>query len=156
MLDSDTLLLEYSLGEKRSYAWVVTPTSIKGVELPARQEIEATAQRVTLALTARNREVKNETVSQAQLRISRTDNDYAEAASELGKMVLGPVSSLLGQKRVVIVADGALQLVPFAALPTPTSPTTVRENSMVRPDTSISLPILHSTSMKKRRPSASH
>ena len=34
-------------------------------------------------------------------------------------MVLGPVSELLGTKRLVIVADGALQYIPFAALPEP-------------------------------------
>jgi CHAT domain-containing protein len=32
-------------------------------------------------------------------------------------MVIEPVASLLGQKRLVIVADGALQYVPFSALP---------------------------------------
>jgi hypothetical protein len=34
-------------------------------------------------------------------------------------MLLGPVAGELGQKRLVIVADGALQYVPFAALPMP-------------------------------------
>src|SRR5207237_5821945 len=46
VLDSDTVLLEYSLGEERSYLWAVTPTSIKAVELPKRLEIEAAAKRV--------------------------------------------------------------------------------------------------------------
>src|SRR5215211_6051320 len=34
-------------------------------------------------------------------------------------MVLGPVAGELGRKRLVVVADGALQYVPFAALPVP-------------------------------------
>jgi CHAT domain-containing protein len=34
-------------------------------------------------------------------------------------MVLGPVAAELGRKRLVVVADGALQYVPFAALPVP-------------------------------------
>jgi CHAT domain-containing protein len=34
-------------------------------------------------------------------------------------MLLGPVASMLGNKRLLIVSDGALQNIPFAALPTP-------------------------------------
>ncbi|HXF40630.1 MAG TPA: tetratricopeptide repeat protein, partial [Blastocatellia bacterium] len=36
VLDSDTLLLEYSLGEERSYLWVVSRTSLTAYELPKR------------------------------------------------------------------------------------------------------------------------
>ena len=36
-------------------------------------------------------------------------------------MVLGPVASLLGHKRLLIVSDGALQYIPFAVLPIPDS-----------------------------------
>jgi CHAT domain-containing protein len=34
-------------------------------------------------------------------------------------MILGPVANRLGTKRLLVVADGALQFVPFAALPKP-------------------------------------
>jgi len=34
-------------------------------------------------------------------------------------MILGPIATRLQQKRLLIVSDGALQYVPFAALPTP-------------------------------------
>jgi CHAT domain-containing protein len=37
-------------------------------------------------------------------------------------MLLAPVANQLGNKRLLIVGDGALQYVPFAALPIPTSP----------------------------------
>jgi CHAT domain-containing protein len=37
----------------------------------------------------------------------------------LSRMLLGPVASQLGKKRLAIVADGALQYIPFAALPAP-------------------------------------
>ena len=77
------------------------------------------ARRVTEALTARNREAKNESFPQKMLRLDKAEKDYSEASAVLSKMVLDPVSSLLGQKRLVVVPDGALQLVPFAALPMP-------------------------------------
>jgi len=37
----------------------------------------------------------------------------------LSEMVLGPTASQLGRKRLVIVADGALNYIPFGALPVP-------------------------------------
>jgi len=35
-------------------------------------------------------------------------------------MLLAPVATQLGNKRLVVVADGALQYIPFAMLPEPT------------------------------------
>lgn len=138
-LDAETLLLEYALGEKYSYVWAVTRDSIDGIELPGRDQIEAIARRVTNSITARNREEKNQSIQQAQLRFERAEKDYTEAALALSKMVLEPVSSLLGQKRLVIVADGALQLVPFAALPVPASfePSLSSHNPLGGPETLI-------------------
>src|SRR6266511_3560707 len=45
-LDEDTLLLEYALGEKRSYLWLVSQRSIDSYELPPRAEIEAATRRL--------------------------------------------------------------------------------------------------------------
>lgn len=116
-LDDHTLLLEYALGDKRSYVWAVTPDSVNGFELPARDQIEPVARRMTAALTARNREEKNESFTARQLRIEKSEKEYSEASAALSKMVLEPVAPLLGRKRLVVVADGALQMVPFAVLP---------------------------------------
>ena len=121
LLDDGTLLLQYALGEKRSYVWAVTSSSLHGFELARSSEIEAVTQRMTEALTVRNRDVKNELWPEKQLRIKNAETQYAEASVQLSKMVLDPAASLLGQKRLVVVADGALQSVPFAALPLPGS-----------------------------------
>lgn len=134
LLDQDTLLVEYSLGDKRSYVWVVSPDSIKGVDLGPRDQIESLARRVTETLTARNREVKNESFAKKNLRVDKAEKDYVEASAELSKMVIEPVASLLRQKRLVIVADGALQVVPFGALPAPVNSTTaVMSNAKADP-----------------------
>src|SRR6185295_1719011 len=53
--DDATLLLEYSLGEERSYLWAVTATTFSSYELPPRATIEAAARRCYELLTARNR-----------------------------------------------------------------------------------------------------
>ena len=42
-----------------------------------------------------------------------------EAANKLSEMVIGPVAQLLTGKRLLIVSDGALQYIPFSALPMP-------------------------------------
>jgi len=42
-LDADTLLLEYSLGEERSFLWAITKDSLKSYELPPRKLIDKDA-----------------------------------------------------------------------------------------------------------------
>src|SRR5439155_2073135 len=104
LLDSDTLLLEYSLGDEHSYLWAVSPTSVSSFELPGRKEIDEAARHFfELA--------KTEAQSEQAM----------EAGNSLSRILLSPVISLLGTKRLVIVSDGALQYVPFAALPAPDS-----------------------------------
>src|SRR5262249_39969437 len=114
LLDPNTLLLEYSLAEDGSYLWLVSNDSLQVFALPRRAEIETVARRVYNLVTFRNsasgRAVVDETTAQKQ---------YEGAAKRLSQMLLGPVARLLKGKRLVIVADGALQFIPFAALPTP-------------------------------------
>lgn len=116
LLDADTLLLEYSLGKERSYLWAVGHDSLKSYILPKQEEIEKVKDRVYESLTARSIVRSLETPAQRTSRIAQADKDFEQAASELSRMILAPVASELGNKRLVIVADGALQYVPFAAL----------------------------------------
>jgi CHAT domain-containing protein/Tfp pilus assembly protein PilF len=103
VLDPDTVLLEYSLGEEKSFLWAVTRGSIKSYELPKRATVES------LATSAYN------------LLIARSPQ-YAETALQLSGMLLAPVAAEIKNKRLLIVGDGALQYFPFAALPTPGGP----------------------------------
>ncbi len=115
-LDPGTMLLEYSLGEERSYVWAVTPDSLKTYELPKQEQIEKAARLVYDLLTARSRSKGEETARIREGRLAETDSQLLAAARDLGQMVLAPIGPELGAKRLVIVADGALQYVPFAAL----------------------------------------
>ena len=112
-LDDDTLLVEYALGEKRSYAWVVSRESIRGVELPARKQIEDVATKLSEIL--RFGGLGNESQAQKDIRQAT----YLELASALSRMILDPIGDVLKKKRLAIVADGALQFIPFQALPLP-------------------------------------
>ncbi len=106
-LDNETLLLEYALGDKRSYLWAVTQTTITGYELAGRAEIEAAARRF-YGLVKGN--AKREEIE--------------ESAARLSQMALAPAVEQFGKRRLAIVADGALQYVPFAALPRPATQVT--------------------------------
>ncbi|MDQ3012320.1 MAG: tetratricopeptide repeat protein, partial [Acidobacteriota bacterium] len=118
LLDEDTLLLEYALGEKRSYLWAVTPTSLHSYELPPRAEIETAARKVYELLTARQSQA-GLTEAQQTARMKKAEAEYPARAAALSRMLLAPVAAQLGKKRLVIVASGVLDYLPFAALPAP-------------------------------------
>jgi len=102
LLDADTVLLEYTLGEEKSFLWLVTPKRVESFELPRRAEIEAAALRSYEDL----------------LSLEKKD---AEAHRDLSRLLFGKVADRL-PRRLVIVKDGALHYVPFAALPDPADP----------------------------------
>jgi CHAT domain-containing protein len=102
-LDENTFLLEYALGSDRSYVWLVGRESLSAHELPGRARIEDVA-----------RKVYQELSRSPQASVLRSDR-----IRELSEMVLGPLKGAERVRRLVVVADGALQLVPFSALPAP-------------------------------------
>ncbi|MBC7910185.1 MAG: tetratricopeptide repeat protein, partial [Pyrinomonadaceae bacterium] len=118
-LDADTMLLEYKLGEERSFLWAVTRSAFRSYDLPKRTEIEAAARNVYELLTAQNQHPAGETTQQRQERLRQAGEKYQTAAANLSRMLLGPLASLRGTKRLLIVSDGALQYIPFSALPDP-------------------------------------
>lgn len=119
LLDDNTILLEYALGEKSSYLWAVTRSSVHGYQLPGRKEIEKAARNLREVLTIYESARPGETDIDYLKRLNISAAEYRRRASELGRMVLGPVAGRLGTKRLVIVADGALQFIPFESLIAP-------------------------------------
>ena len=115
LLDDNSLLLEYMLGDERSYLWAVTRTEVSSYELPPRTQIEDAAQKFRKLLTA-NQPVAGESFDQRQARIKEADAHISEAATSLSQMILAPVTGKLGTKRLLIVPDGVLQYIPFQAL----------------------------------------
>jgi CHAT domain-containing protein len=155
VLDRDTLLLEYSLGTERSYLWAVTPDSITSYELPKRDDIESAARRVYDILNARNQTVEGEMPEQRRARIARADAHYTEAAAQLSGKILAPVAKQLGNKRLLVVADGVLQYIPFAALIDPSgdsAPLVVKHEIVSLPSAS-TINVLR-REIKDRKPAA--
>jgi tetratricopeptide (TPR) repeat protein len=119
LLDDNTLLLEYALGEERSYLWAVTQTSVTGFQLSGSDDIEKAARRLReLTVVWQTTPEKNPEGFSA--RVIKARDQYWPQAEELSRLLLGPVSKQLGTKRLLIVPDGILHLVPFGALPAPT------------------------------------
>jgi len=123
LLDDNTVLLEYALGEEKSFLWAVTPGSIKSFELPKRADIEAAARRVYDLITAPDRTVSNESMEQRLKRLDLAEAGYPAAVAALSHILLGPAASELKDKRLLIVGEGVLQYVPCAALPDPSADT---------------------------------
>lgn len=103
VLDNESVLLEYALGEEHSYLWVVSKTKIYSYKLPKRTEIEAVAQKFYDFIT----------IPSLRIRPIKA----AKVGNKLSKMLLGQVTSQLGNKRLLIVGDGILPYIPFSALP---------------------------------------
>ena len=104
LLDNDTLLLEYYLSEEGSYLWVVSKNKVSSYKLPPKAEIEQLAQQF------RN-DIASETINNPEI------------GQKLSQIILVPAAQELGNKRLLIVGDGTLQSIPFAALPSPNLPT---------------------------------
>jgi CHAT domain-containing protein/Flp pilus assembly protein TadD len=101
VLDDDTVLLTYSLGSERSYLWLVSKTEVQSYELPKGSTIEAQAKQF---------------YDQQKTNPSKADRNK-QVGLKLSQMLLQPVANKLGNKRLLIVGDGILEYIPFAALP---------------------------------------
>ena len=116
LLDPETLLLELGLGEERSFLWVVSPGGVDSYELPDRATIDAAALRVYELLRAREMWPQGEAPEQRRQRIRAADAAYPEAARALSEMLLFPAVESLAARRWLVVTEGLLSYVPFAAL----------------------------------------
>ena len=97
LLAPNTLLLEYALGEDRSYLWAVTPTSLQSFTLPKRAVLEAAARRYYELLTARNQETPNETAASQSARLAQAEADCQAAGVKLSQLLLGAGGAAVGE-----------------------------------------------------------
>ncbi len=101
------VLLDFWLGEARSFVWVVRAEGLTMTILPGEGVIEAASQPATRALG----------VPPGTVRIAKRERQI----EQLARMLFGPIAKRLVGDRFVVVPDGALFDVPFAALPIPGS-----------------------------------
>ena len=97
LLGERELALQYFLGREKSFAWLIGNETIRVVELPPAERLNALAR-------------------DAHRRLARRDG-AADISARLGELLLGPFASQLRDAaRVAIVADDALHYVPFETL----------------------------------------
>ncbi|HKO98264.1 MAG TPA: CHAT domain-containing protein [Pyrinomonadaceae bacterium] len=126
VLDDQTVLLEYILGNDNSYLWAVSKSEVMLFKLPARPVVDklATDLRAQLIPSKLQRRIVGIDVmadSQRGLAVSATPfaedaAAFVPASSALYKAVVEPAASMIGTKRLLVAADGALNYVPFEAL----------------------------------------
>ncbi len=104
LLDDATLLLVYSMGKEGSVVWSVTRDKLRHSFLQDRESVESLVRRFNDLLVRWSR---------------HREDERRELGQELSRILLAPVADLLANRRVVIVADGELQTLPFATLPEP-------------------------------------
>ena len=116
VLDEDTVLLEFYLGEKRSFLWALTRSSLVSQPLPGRASIESAARNVHALMTERQR-------ARGPRAVGEADRQLETEAKALSRVLLGGIAARLATdwkgKRLLIVTSGALAYLPFGALPSP-------------------------------------
>ena len=118
LLDNNSMLLEYMLGDERSYLWVITSSELYSFDLPPRSQIESMVSEFRELLVA-NQPVAGETYDRTQARTADAGRRFSSVSTALANVLLGPISERLGNRRLLIVPDGRLQSIPFQALSLP-------------------------------------
>jgi CHAT domain-containing protein len=140
LLDDNSMVLEYALGDERSYLWAITRSSFKSYELPPRRTVEDSARDVYELITSRQT-IAGDASAKTASDVAAADRLYPEKASLLSRTLLGPVADQLGTMRLIVVTEGILQYIPFDALPTPKS----NYASQIDPREADELPLLVNT-----------
>jgi CHAT domain-containing protein len=117
-LDSDTRLLAYVLGEQKTLLFSLTRARYSVHELPPAGELEKRTRDAYHLLTVRQ-QLDASSPNEARDRTRGADRELGTLLQDLSDTLLGPVEGLVETRRLAIVADGALNYLPFAALPLP-------------------------------------
>jgi CHAT domain-containing protein/predicted negative regulator of RcsB-dependent stress response len=124
VLDDKTVLLEYSLGPEASYLWAADSKSLTLHKLAPRPTLDKLvtdlrAQLIPAKLQRRIVGIDLAADPTRGLGVVTASEDAAPliaASSALYKAAVEPVSSLIAEKRLLVVADGGLNYIPFEAL----------------------------------------
>lgn len=119
VLDEDSVLLEYSLGEERSFLFVADKSSLQIVELAKRAEIESSVRQFLEKIKTQRGDTLRENRRKERRVLETGTAHWKKERDDLSRMLLGAASEKIENKRLLIVGSGILQYVPFAALASP-------------------------------------
>jgi len=124
VLDDQTVLVEYALQTDDSYLFVASKSAVNLFKLPPRSNVDKLAMdlRAQLIPSKLQRRLVGIDVAEANrgLGIAAAAPEdvapFVAASNALYKVVLEPAAGMIGEKRVMVVADGALNYIPFEVL----------------------------------------
>ncbi|MFN5514547.1 MAG: tetratricopeptide repeat protein, partial [Cyanobacteriota bacterium] len=133
LLDPDTALLQYALGQDKSYLWVVTQDGFQSYVLPASKDLETSARNLldTIQSNQQNLEI------------------IAQRVNQLSQQILAPASAQLNKKRLIIVPDGALNYLPFSVL-TVNNQTLLSNHELINLPSSSSLALIRQDTQNRQ------
>ncbi len=115
LLSDDSVLLSYWAGKKQSYRWLITAHSISVKILPPRSEIERTIVPLERSLQNRRPRVElGDTVATYAVKQDAYELRVRDSLARSGSLLLSGLPS--DTRRIVVVGDGCLMSLPFAAL----------------------------------------
>ena len=126
LIDVDTTILEYYTAQDKTYAWVITKSSIKTVEIP--RDTKQLADKVNEFRLANisnrsRRPVPVMTLATSEKQAEATEGQrqknreqYAVLSEEFYKELIAPVAKDLTTPKLIIVPHGSLHKVPFSSL----------------------------------------
>ncbi|WNZ23145.1 DUF2225 domain-containing protein [Leptolyngbya sp. NK1-12] len=115
VLDDETVLLQYAIGEQQSYLWVVPHEGeITTYTLPGRKVIEQAAKQFLSEVERSGIRPGSEPEE-----VKFTGDQLYSLIFQDAKTQQSIMTQLQGKKRLLIAADGILHTIPFAALPLP-------------------------------------
>lgn len=106
-LPKETALLEFVLGEERSFAWVVSAGKLATVKLPARKELEPLVAAFRAEISTK---VNSATAAQAMAKLKSQGKPLYE------KLFQPLEAHLSGARKLILVLDGVLSYLPFETL----------------------------------------
>ena len=107
LLSPDSVLIEFMLGDKRSYAWIISPKSVNVAVLPPRKDIEDQVVEYRQLLTSKV----------SELTVKRDLTNYQSASRKLYQSVIAPFEKWMsGSRKLLIAPDGVLAYLPFETL----------------------------------------
>ena len=114
-LPPDAALLEYWVGARGVWLWIVTADSLRGLRICDASTLDRDVASFQRALLARENFPANEDFVIRQERIAQADRILDSQSINLGRLLL-PVPLPTAVRRLVIVPDGILNSIPFSAL----------------------------------------
>lgn len=115
LLPHDAALLEYWVGARGVWLWMVTADSLRGLRICDASTLDREVASFQRALLAREDFPANEDYVTRQQRVAHADRALKDQAIILGRLLL-PVRLPTAVRRLVIVPDGILSSIAFSAL----------------------------------------